>query len=360
MKPAGASDGSNAEFNRRQFLGTSARAAGALAMLPTSGGAKAEGTHRWTVGFLGTGYSHFAAKYELLRQSSEYELVGLCEEDAEVRARGPAGARWLTVNELFDQAEVVVVESAVKHHARDARRALAAGCHVHLEKPPADSLAGLHELLELAAEKRRLLQIGYMWREHPGLNLLLAAARDGFLGDLYLARALINTHGGPSQRQEWAQFGGGILFELGCHLLDPMVRLLGTPTQVQSSLQKNPAADDRLTDNTTVILEFPRALGVLTCSARQPGAGSHRSFELLGTNGWARLQPIEPPTLVMDLVEPAGPYAKGRQEIPLPPYRRYESEFSTLARALRTGQPLAITAAEELAVQSALMQACRM
>lgn len=87
-------------------------------------------------GFLGTGYSHFRDKHLLLRESADFELVGLCEEDATVRARGPAGARWLTRGELLEAAEVVVVESGVREHARFAKLALEAGRHVHV-KPPA-------------------------------------------------------------------------------------------------------------------------------------------------------------------------------------------------------------------------------
>jgi len=341
-------------------LGATALAAGVVGHPQVRGAESAKSVRRLAVGFLGTGYSHFAAKYQLLRNSPDYTVVGLCEEEDSVRAQGPTDARWWTAAELFRSAEVIVVESAVRNHAPDARRALAAGCHVHVEKPPADSQRALQELLALAANQKQLLQIGYMWRYHPGLNAVLTAAREGWLGEVYLVRALINTQGDAVRRREWAEFRGGVLFELGCHLIDPVIRLLGAPKRVQSTLQQTKLPPDSLMDNAVITFEFSRALAVVTCSAIQSGAGPYRSFEVWGTQGVARVQPLEPPGLVVDLMRAAGPYAQGRQEISLPPYRRYEAEFVALAAAIRTGQPLPVSAADELAVQSALMQACAM
>ncbi len=133
------------------------------------------------VGFLGTGYSHFKEKHKLIAEAEGWHLVGLCEGDDAVRARNPAGARWLSEDELFARADVVIVESAVRHHARDAKGALLAGKHVHVEKPPADTLQGFLELIEIAARQKRCAQVGYMWRFNPGINAALEAARKGWL-----------------------------------------------------------------------------------------------------------------------------------------------------------------------------------
>lgn len=309
-------------------------------------------------GFLGIGHSHFKEKLKVIRESADWELVGLCEEDEAVRANGPADARWFSAEDLFRAVEVIIVESAVNNHARDAKRALFAGRHVHVEKPPADSLEGLRELLRLAQQNQRLLQIGYMWRYNPGINTALEAATRGWLGDIFLVRATMNTLIGPDQRREWAHFRGGAMFEQGCHLIDPLVRLLGKPMRVEAFLKKN--GTDELADNCVALFEFPRALGIITSAPLQPNAGSQRLFEILGTNGTARVQPLEPPALTIDLGKAAGPYASGRQEVKQPNYRRYVDEFAALATAIRTGQPLPFPPEQELIIQESLMRACAM
>jgi predicted dehydrogenase len=344
--------------NRREFLGATLALA-ATGLAPNRPPA-AYAPRKITVGFLGTLYSHFRDKHKLISESDDWQLVGLCEEDAAVRAQGPDGARWLSAEQLFAEAEVVVVESAVKDHARDAKRALLANRHVHVEKPPADTLEGFRELIRLAGERKRLLQIGYMWRYNPGINAVLEAARQDWLGDVYLVRGTMNTQVGPEQRREWARFRGGAMFEQGCHLIDPLVRLLGKPIKVTSQLKHSAAVADQLADNTVAVFEFPRALGIITSAPLQPYAGPHRFFEVLGTNGIARVQPLEPPALTVELAKAAGPYAAGKQEVKLPPYRRYVGEFDALAGALREGKPLPVAAEEELNVQEALMRACEM
>lgn len=344
--------------SRREFLATTLTAAGAVAA-PVRLFA-AEGSVRIPVGFLGTGYSHFKEKHKTITESPIWNLVGLCEEDDAVRASSPAGARWLSAGELFAKAEVVIVESAVQHHARDARRALLAGKHVHVEKPPADTLEGFGELLRLAAQQKRLLQVGYMWRYNPGINAALEAARKGWLGDVYLVRATMNTQAGPEQRREWARFRGGAMFEQGCHLIDPLIRLLGRPTKVSPYLKHSAGKDDLLADNTVAVFEFPRALGIITCAPLQPNAGPQRFFEILGTNGTAKVQPLEQPALTIDLGKAAGPYSAGRQEVKLPAYRRYADEFAELASAIREQKALPFSIEAEINVHEALMRACEM
>jgi predicted dehydrogenase len=344
--------------NRRSFLASTVAFAALVALRPRL--VAAEPARKLKLGFLGVGHSHFKEKFKVIRESPDWELVGLCEEDEAVRAKGPAGARWLSAEELFAAAEVVAVESAVPHHARDAKRALLAGKHVHVEKPPADTLEGLRELLRLAAEKRRLLQIGYMWRHNPGIVAAVDAARQGWLGDVYLVRAMINTQAGPEQRAEWARFRGGLMFELGCHLIDPMVRLLGQPLQVTPHLHHHALPADGLADNCIAVLDFPKAQGVISSASLQPNAGTHRGFEVLGTNGTARVQPLEPPGLTLDLAKPAGPYAAGPQEVKLPAYRRYVDEAVELAALIRAGRALPVSAEQELNVQEALLRACDM
>ncbi|HMO64358.1 MAG TPA: Gfo/Idh/MocA family oxidoreductase, partial [Verrucomicrobiota bacterium] len=278
-----------APLSRRTFLATAAVAAAALA---------AEPRRRLRAGFLGTGYSHFRDKHALLGDSPDFELVGLCEEDAAIRAQGPAEARWLTQEELLAKAEVIIVESAVRDHARHARLALEAGRGVELGKTPPPAPREVRAVGGPARRKDRLLQIGYMWRYNPGIQLAIEAAAKGWLGEVFLVRATMNTLLDDARRPEWAEFPGGAMFEQGCHLVDAVVRTLGAPARVTPFLQRRRAPADTLADNTVAVLEHPPALAIVTSAPLQPNAGPQRFFEILGTQGSARVQPLEPPALL--------------------------------------------------------------
>ncbi len=242
--------------------------------------------------------------------------------------------------------------------AARARSPREAGRHGPLEKPPAATLREFRELVALARRKDRLLQIGYMWRYNPGIQLAIEAAAKGWLGEVFLVRATMNTLLDDARRPEWAEFPGGAMFEQGGHPVEAVVRSLGAPARVTPFLQRRRAPADTLADNTVAVLEHPPALAIVTSAPLQPNAGPQRFFEILGTQGSARVQPLEPPALLLDLAEPAGPYARGRQDVPLPAYRRYVDEFRDLAAAIRGERALPVSLDQEVAIQAALMLAC--
>jgi predicted dehydrogenase len=349
-------------MNRRSFLrsGLGLAALATLSRHLPAAESRPSGKPRIKIGFLGAAHSHAMEKVKVIRESPDFDLVGICEESPQIRAPyAGLGVQFLAPDELFRATAVVAIESAVGDHAPHARLALDAGKHVHVEKPPADSLAACRELVDLARQKKRLLQTGYMWRYNPGFVVALEAARQGWLGDVYLVRGTMNTLLAPNRRPEWARFKGGAMFELGCHLIDPMVRLLGRPKAVTPFLKKHGDFADTLADNTTAVFEFEKAMGMITNATLQPNAFAHRSFEILGTNGTALLKPIEPPTLHVDLARSAGPYAAGNSRVNLPPYRRYVGDFEELAAAVRGERPLGVSLDEELLVQETLMRACQ-
>jgi len=350
-------------MNRRRFLVGTAMTVASVGAGPASMvAAEPPGaTRRIQIGFLGASHSHAEGKLRVILGSSDYELVGACEKSPAAQRRcEEVGVTLLTQNELLSRCEVVAVESPVRDHARHASAALEAGKHVHLEKPPATNLKDLRQLVTLARVKKRLLQLGYMWRYHPGFKAVFEAAHKGWLGEVFLVRATMTKNLSPQRRREWAEFKGGSVFELGCHLIDPIVRLLGQPKSVHPTLRRQGNYEDNLKDNNVVVFEFDRALAVLTDTALQPTNAPERSFEVVGSKGSALLRPIEPPVLEIELVEAAGPYRKGLQAVALPVYKRYEADFAELAGAVRGQRSLSVSPEEELLVQECLLRACDM
>jgi len=309
------------------------------------------------IGVLGAVHAHAEEKIPVLGESPDWDLIGVCEEDDQVRRQYSAsGVRILSQADLLSECDAVAVESDVTEHARHGKLVLEAGKHLHLEKPPATDFAGLQNLVDLARTKGLLLQIGYMWRYHPGINRAIQAAQLGWLGDIYMVRGTINNQLPARRRPEWERFQGGIMFELGSHLIDAVVRLMGAPRAVRPFLQTHDASRDGLADNTLAVLQYDRGLAVISASALQPNSRNHRSFEILGTRGTASVRPLEPPELVVDLERAAGPYPAGVTRVELPPYRRYVDDLADFARAIRNGSSLPVSLEQELTVQRTLLR----
>ncbi len=342
-------------MNRRQFLALTSTA---LATRPsTLPAAAAPAKSRIPIGFFGATHSHAAAKIKQAMASPDWEFVGVYESSAAGRqACEKLGAKLISQDELFQRARVVAVESDARDRAGHALLALKAGKHVHLEKPPAMTLADMQSVVAVAREKKLLLQTGFMWRHNPGFQALFEAVHQGWLGDVFLVRGFISNNLSAASRLEWGEYPGGSMFELGSHLVDATVRLLGKPKAITPFVRHHGSFNDSLKDNNVAVLEYDRATAVLINTALQSGATPQRSFEVLGTNGSATLQPIEAPTLTIDLAKPAGPYRKGSQAIPMPVYRRYEADLAELAAAVRGERSLSVSLADELLVGEAILR----
>lgn len=340
--------------SRRHFLA----AAGASVSFAVHGAPK-----RIRTGILGIQHSHLTGKLQAMLDNPAYEVAAICEPD-------PATLRQLGSNQLFaplqrvsleqmlaDRSlDLIVFEGQVKDAVPYARMILEAGKHLHLEKPPANTLEPFREIVELARRRDRKLQLGYIWRFHAGVEAAFEAHRRGWLGDLYMIRATVNSDRDPRQRFVEARYPGGSMFELGGHMIDRVIAFLGRPTRVRDWLRHDTGIPDRLKDNTLAVLEYPSALAIVVSSARDPAM--HRSFEVIGSEGSILIDPMEPaPLLRIHMRTARGPYRQGTQELRLPPQPRFIKDFEELARAIQLGAPLRYSYDHELLLQETLLRA---
>ena len=89
-----------------------------------------------------------------------------------------------SVSDLLDQAAAVDIVTPTDSHAPLATQALLAGKDVFLEKPMTPNSREALELHRLAAEKGRILQVGYYYRVHPISEWMKAQITGGMLGEI--------------------------------------------------------------------------------------------------------------------------------------------------------------------------------
>ena len=340
-------------MNRRLFL-ASALAAGSSAGASPS---------RIKIGFLGGAYSHTRGKLDVLSRSSDFELAGLWDDDTVLRdGFRKDGIPIAGSDEMLSNTgiQVIAVQSAPPDHARHAMMVLKAGKHLHLEKPPGLDVPSFREVIDTAKRKNRIVQIGYMWRHHPGFKKIFEMVRNGWLGDIYFVQATMNKDMTAERRPEWAIYRGGHMFELNSHVIDQVVRLMGRPQRITPFLKKHGDFNDNLVDNTVAVFEYGRALAVIVGATLTPNSGRHRSFVVQGTLGTATMRTLDTPVLELDLSRAAGPYQQGVQTVELPPYKRYVGDFTELAAAIRGERPLSATPDEDLIVHESLVEASGM
>ena len=162
------------------------------------------------------------------------ELVRLCDVDDERRVEGAQSYPSAQVTSSFDDVltdesvEAVVVATPVPTHYELARRALEAGKHVFVEKPPAMRGAEMEELCELAEDRDRVLMPGHLLLYHPGVQKLKEIVDSGELGDV------LYVYG---NRQNLGTFrtNENALWSLGVHDLSVLLYLIEEePSEVRA------------------------------------------------------------------------------------------------------------------------------
>lgn len=134
---------------------------------------------------------------------------------------------------LLDRKDIAVVSVALPNylHARVALEALAAGKHVLMEKPFATNARDAARVVEAARKARRLLMVGQNQRFRPERQALKRMVAAGKLGEVYAAEAFWLRRSGIPRIGSWftqKRFaGGGCTYDIGVHVLDLCLHLLG-------------------------------------------------------------------------------------------------------------------------------------
>jgi predicted dehydrogenase len=345
--------------SRRHLL---AAAAGA-AVFP--GGSRAAGPAKQRLKYLqiGTAHAH-ANKITAYRDNPDWEVVGVVEPDPRRAASAQqsktyAGLPFLTLEQGLNLAglKAVGIETEVRDLLTHAERAIDAGCHIHLDKPAGESLAHFRRILEKADRASLTVQMGYMFRFNPAVQFLRKILDDGWLGEVFEVETSMSKVVGAAERKALAAYPGGILFELGCHVVDLVVGVLGRPDRVAAFPRKT--GPDDLKDNMLAVFEYPKATASVRSSAVEVEGGARRHFTVCGTGGTCHIQPLDRPAIRLALSEYRGEYKKGWHEIPFePPYQRYVGDVADLAAVIRGEKTHAWPSKHDLAVQESLLLAC--
>lgn len=172
------------------------------------------------------------------------ELVGVMDN---VLDRAKATACKYNIPGAFDDVDkmlrelspdVVSICTPAGCHKEHAVAALRAGAHVLCEKPLAITSEEASEIFKASEASGRHMLVGQSMRFYNQVAAAKAFAAEGQLGEMYCADAArlrrrgIPTHGSFHIRK---LSGGGVLYDLGAHMLDMVLWIMGNPKVVAVS-----------------------------------------------------------------------------------------------------------------------------
>lgn len=314
---------------------------------------------RLRIAQIGICHEHAEGKMRTLRSLPEvFDVVGVVDDrtagTGSARMAGDdlsayAGLCWLSEADLLarDDLDAVVVETPNADLVPTALRCLERGLPMHLDKPAGWDLELFDRLLAGCDARGLPFQMGFMFRANPAFRFCLQAIRECWIGEVFSIQADMNhDYGGEAYQHYLGAMPGGIMFNLGCHLIDFVVDALGRPEHVHPRLTSTPDVRDGIHNNCLAVLTYPHAVATVQACSRKAGGLDGRRLTVCGTNGSIELSPLErfdgkPLTLLLTLREPRGGYQAGRQTVDLgvrhDRYREHLLEFADMVRTRSRG-----------------------
>ncbi|WP_329956027.1 oxidoreductase [Collimonas silvisoli] len=193
------------------------------------------------IGLLGYGYAGATFHAPLIGHSGRTVVSAIASSQAEAAAKAWPEARIVADLDalLIDAAiECIVIATPNDTHFKFACRALAAGKHVVVDKPITLSAAEARILARTAADNKLLLAPFHNRRWDGDFRTVQSLIASGRLGHITHFESHFDRFR-PEVRQRWrenALTGGGLLYDLGPHLIDQALTLFGAPQSVNATI----------------------------------------------------------------------------------------------------------------------------
>lgn len=194
-------------------------------------------------GIIGTGNIARVHHIPAWKENNNVELEAVCdnrEDIDEIAENFDIPYVFKDYKELLDMnLDIIDVCTPNYLHSIIAVEALEKGKHVFCEKPDAISVKEVLKMKKASEENDRMLMVMRNNRFIPSSKFLKEYIKQGNFGDIYAAkcgwvrRRGIPGKGGWFTTKELS--GGGPLIDLGVHMIDLTVWLMGNPTPVSVS-----------------------------------------------------------------------------------------------------------------------------
>ncbi len=303
------------------------------------------------IGQIGVCHEHAAGKIISLRGRPDvFEIVGVVDDRATKAARFAGddlkpyeGLKFMTEEELFKTPglQAVTVETPNLELVPAALRCLERGLAMHMDKPGGDDLKLFSKLRKGVEDRKLPFQMGYMFRNNPAIRFCMKALKENWIGELFEIQACMShNYGGEPYQEYMSSFKGGVMFNLGCHLIDFIVAMMGRPERVVPFLKSDGGFQGSPMNNCLAIMEYPHATASVRVSCIEVDGQSKRLLKICGTKGTFELSPLErfdgkPLLLNMTLSEGVAGYAAGSHAVDFGAQKdRYEEQLLELAKTV--------------------------
>lgn len=248
-----------------------------------------------------SGFLHNAAQ-----RKADIQIVGIYDPDWALVAkygessRLPSSAQFTDLAKMLDVAkpDAVAIFSDTYSHAAIVEAVAPRRIPIMMEKPLAVDNAQAHAIQSAAARYAIPVIVNYETTWYPSTAEIGRLFRDQNAGGEIRKMVALTGHQGPKEINVQPEFfawltdpvknGAGALFDFGCYGANIMTWLMDNqrPLKVTAITQtEKPQIYAHVDDEATVILEYPKAQGIIQASWNWPI--NRKDFEIYGATGYA-------------------------------------------------------------------------
>lgn len=217
---------------------------------------------RIVAGILSYGMSGQVFHAPFLDQKTRFELRAVVERTHKrAHERYPEIISYDSVEALLDDEaiELVVVNTPNDTHFEYACKALEAGKHILVEKPFATSSAEAKAIFDLGRKVGKHVMVFQNRRWDSDFKLVKRIIEQGVLGDLIEFHVRFDRYRPEKShkifKETSTRAGSGVLYDLGPHMLDQVLSLLGRPDH-SMKITKTHRPDSEVDDFASLILQY--------------------------------------------------------------------------------------------------------
>lgn len=171
--------------------------------------------------------------------------------------------------------ELVVIAVPNDQHFPMAKACLQEGKHIVIEKPFTLHTKEADELIRLAEKKKRNIFVFHNRRWDGDFLTIKKLLKSGALGEISEYEAHFDRYRPKLTTRLWREEnskGGGVLYDLGPHLIDQALELFGIPDRLSADIENQRKAS-KVDDYFRLVLHFKKVKAILTAGmlVKDPG-----------------------------------------------------------------------------------------
>jgi len=323
---------------------------------------------------IGSGHDHAGVTFQsLLSQTDCFEVIGFAESNPE-RTELPevySAVPRYTVEELLDMddLEAVAVECEEWDATSIAQRFAEKGIAIHMDKPGSQNLPAFEKLIATVKAGKVPFHVGYMYRYNPAVRHLFQMIEDGQIGEIFSVEAQMNCKHSVEKRQWMEHFKGGMMFFLGCHLVDMVLQLQGEPEEILPMNMCTGIDGVTAEDYGFAVFRYRNGISFVKTCATEENGYDRRQLVVTGSKGSYEIKPWEAEGKMSMLTSPTR-YALSENnpnfswknlgvELDFGSYNRYDTMMRTFAGIVR-GNENKYTYDYELKLFKTVLKCCGM